>query len=1087
MARTMKRQPFSVSTSSSDYAKPQMFNQVEFKGLCDKKNDISIDQETFSDVKNVYLDESGVLVSRPPFKFENDEGYIVDEWQIGSYHLRLYRLLYLVTTKGEEYESEERAPVEGNDFVDANGNHAYYYRFWLHCVSHNVSSERCWRISASDIGKDWVPDVACTPIEDKIFIWFAGIDFLVLNTAELCFEDAAKHLYLPVHEIVTSGIETDNESKNFLTDAYRRRYLYSTLSSVDFTKLQGKYVQVGMIGNGGSSNHLYDIDLWHGERENLLIYPLSYIGDSVYVDVASTPEGMVYLRHSSSFGWTEISFDGTYFRRLPQLDEQIGNPLLTKDGFDVIAFTRKGLARCKIALSSITDASDDLFKWSIDRFPFEFNSVDEVCGYFDTAQNFVYILNITRQSEKYTVIHAEHGTGTNVLKKTLELRENDGHYFTFDSNTCKPIIKYIAPTGTSLAGDIPHLIVFVPYTGEGNRMCFSVVWSGDTGVAYNSNSFDTFMLNTREVTVASVVASDAYIYGFRRLIDESADSVFLGDMEIYIPTVVNVAGRVGTFTGLRHDMRRRISISLRFYKGYSNELSIGASEFDVIAETSNYIVAEKDYIGEVDMPIPYTNGKAKYITDKYYLSSDDINDAQELPDNGRLANITKCQPLLYDSTGITYNIDGYLWTSMLISDVALELDEYVNTVHSLSAGTLTINVASEVPTSFITMNEHYFAFLVNTRQLLEVTSTRRDENELSFLLYLPKQNEQIFTDEITNLHPLSNTEIGVFTENNIWYITSITGDDGTISYSKPIKSKIPFGCRKGNSVITALDGQAIIFPTQRGVTALAPQDFIATTEKTLTYLSDTIQSKYENFYNTSIFNMISVSNSTECKPFIHIITHKYWIMFYKHLGKELLLLDTRGGTWWTLNTPYPILSVSTEIKLRVLMQIDYLPTQNKTSLLGVSFVLTESGEYFDDVIANTLNGDGEVIVENEFMTRSVLKPVSSIIDWRFASQKLHFNQINNYKAIKGLVLNLKGTDTMTAKLSTKVYRDTYHPEESDIVEIKINELRTFINRFNLLHTINFQYMIENDKEADTQHQFQLNSLGIKYEVKERIR
>ena len=102
MARTIRRQPFSVSTNSSDYPKSYFFNQAQFKGLCDNQNDVSIDPQTFADVKNMYVDENGILTSRPPLKFYDGEAYIIDQWLFGAYGLRLHRILCRVYEDTDE-------------------------------------------------------------------------------------------------------------------------------------------------------------------------------------------------------------------------------------------------------------------------------------------------------------------------------------------------------------------------------------------------------------------------------------------------------------------------------------------------------------------------------------------------------------------------------------------------------------------------------------------------------------------------------------------------------------------------------------------------------------------------------------------------------------------------------------------------------------------------------------------------------------------------------------------------------------------------------------------------------------------------
>ena len=144
--------------------------------------------------------------------------------------------------------------------------------------------------------------------------------------------------------------------------------------------------------------------------------------------------------------------------------------------------------------------------------------------------------------------------------------------------------------------------------------------------------------------------------------------------------------------------------------------------------------------------------------------------------------------------------------------------------------------------------------------------------------------------------------------------------------------------------------------------------------------------------------------------------------------------------------------------------------------------------YWDSTVTGAINGLATLVHENDHVgDRRILHQASPTINWYFTSQRLHFDQINNYKAIKGINMSIKGDDTMSAKLSTKVFRNLYHPEQSDVMEIKVNDLRTFVKRLNLMHVIDFQFQIENDAEADTQHQFRLNSLSVKYEVKERVR
>ena len=1069
MARTTRRQTFNVPTGSSNYSKPQFFNQTQFKGLCTNKNDITIDAQSFADAKNMLVDENGVLTSRPAFKFENDEGYIVDEWTFGSYCLRMYRLLYRAEIDNKQDIIEICRPEVEPTTSDVN--YRYYYVYFIRCVSHVATNEYSWALDfQSGIASDWVPAVKCVPIENKIFIWFGGIDFVVFNTSTLEFTDSANDIYYPIHELITNGFTSELESKNLLTNTYRRRFLYSNFSEIDFSKLMfEKNIRVSLSGDT-NDEYLYDTSYLDANYKDRLIYPLSYVGENSDVKITSTSQGNIYLRYDENR--IEVSFDGKSFRQLPSLEGRVGRPYITKDGFDVMAFTQKGVARCRIAQTSSSDTAEQ-FIWDVKKYAFTLGEIVAACGCFDSADDFVFLVRDKTNGR----MHVQYEN----IFSVFPLPNSSTSLSTFNSD-CEPLLCYITPSGTTHSADKPYCVVLIPGLGTGKKEYYCHVQFQDGTYIGGSLNIDKHRYPTSDgdnrITVDKIIASDACLYKIEPKLYYNDNNPVKAEFQITFNTVLKtqdssqykyyVCGQIVCSIAAKLE-----SSTLKFY--VSPSFIVPAYKTDPASVIS---VSATPAIGSLDF-VKIKDGSGytiEYLTDSCMKIGSVL---EYLPTTGKLAITTTREPLLWSSNGVIYNIDGYLWQSQLMQDTVLELDQWVNLERYTSTSAVDIN--SLVPTSFTTMNEHYFVFASADRSsLLEVTSARYNNGD--FLLYLPKANEQKITNEITALHPLSNTEIGIFTEDEIWYITNVTDDNGNVVYTKPTKSKLPFGCRKGSSVVTALDGQAIIFPTVRGITALAPQDFIATTEKTLMYLSDAIQGKYETFYNTSIFNTIStLEEPIECKPFIKIIAHKYWIMFYKYMDKEILLLDTRSNTWWTLTTPYPIRSISAGQKFSVLMQVDYLPAANKTSLLGVSFVLGDEEKYFDDIVKDTLSGDGEIIDD-----RYLFKRASSVIDWSFTSQKLHFGQINNYKAIKAINMNLRG-DNVNAKLYTKAYRDMYHPEQDDVVEIKINELRTFVKRFNLMHVLDFQYRIENDKEAETPHQFQLNSLSIKYEVKEGVR
>ena len=1612
MARTIRRQPFSVSTNSNDFPKSYFFNQTQFKGLCDNKNDVSIDPLTFSDVQNMYVDESGVLTSRPPLKFYDGEAWIVDQWLFGAYGLRLHRILCHVY-KDEEGNNIAEA-IDSTEYKDAGGKtqtydaDSLYFIFLLRSITHNtvtgtlstgaVYGEMQWAIPVETLGWDFIPKVTCAQIEDKIFVWFAGLDFVCFNTAGVLmsngarypyFEDAVKYLYYPIHKLVINGIESDLETKNFLTETYKRRYQYSALSTVNFEKLAGRQMSVNMNGDltQDKSKHLYDI-IVQENQDKMMVYPYSPTGSNYHIDIAQTARATVVLRYSIATHIIEVSFDGRYFRPIPTLDDIVGMPMLTRDGLWAVAFTRKGLAKCKLAAQESIDfiEAEDVFSWVIEPymrnvlingFPGYLDTLNPnftPTGYFETIDQFAYVFEgpsiYSDVTGNIPYLYAEWLSGSNDLvwgyHALIEIN-NEGTAICpiFIADDIKVHFRYVAPTidhqdlgavvsiissqrmgftadGTTIenkfnmnvisfffkqnedninkslqnndllmvtellgnkrtstgsppayvqrltatgtqavdddnnvytndvilytpapynisdtalysetrsykrgdfcknslgilfeclqdcTGNAPqqeygdgwgpndywspllhptdvgevmtdyerlylvrikdgvrHELYFdidwrfmwltyattryrlelidgslstitpnkrvnlrsfeldvrysaadltamfgtpnlyyinsdTPYTENGaNLNVWELLYANGltipttpTAKSYTGNAIilglgnpaytdDYFWLdvaipiktkdvNGREILCEPVsftakciqndvqmlaptisaekinyelvaaygqyckdadnnlrrfdcrvkfnyeyvgktsesddpIITDGYSNWFRFMPNTEnvlTDAYLLVDNEfIVLPQngelyplveddernitnndtlVLALAGTddaVRTYTGNIHKMtadgiditsgiiqsgdvisytREAVTetdyltpgytvgddgeiegVSNRFYieqlrlDASGNLIGITGGEFK-----SGELIRLRAYDKEITLPIghpgnPYTDRTFVIEPRVYPEAPTDWKVGDDWPSTfptyppifanadgtirhwapgdplptgpillyGTTNIVKRIQPISIDSTGVWYNIDGTLWTSQVSTDAALELDEYVNSEirnvvdedGNVVSSVRIVDMNTNVPDAHAVMNEHYFAYVDKGKNLLEVTMTRRDENKLfseegtDLLLYMPKRNEQHFANKMTALHPLSDTEMGIFTEKDVWYVSTTTLSDGTIAYTRPIKSKIPVGLRDGSDVITALDGQALIFPTPRGLVGLAPQDFVATTEKTLSYLTDAIQEKYHSFYNDGVMSSMLIPEEFEYtyKPYIRINTYKYWIVMYKYLDREILALDTRSGTWWRWTTPYPIRSIMVGSRLHILMQIDFSPISEEYTivgpmkeapLMGVSFVwadkeIDEVG-YWDSTVVGALNGLATLIYENEHVgDRRILHQASPMIDWYFTSQRLHFDQINNYKAIKGINLSVKGDEKLTAKMSTKAFRSLYHPEQSEVVEIKMNDLRTFVKRFNLMHVVDFQYKIENDSDTDTshQHQFKLNSLSVKYEVKERVR
>lgn len=1578
MGRTIRRTPFSVKVDNDDF-NIGYYNQTDFKGINTNKNDATADPSAFADAQNVYVDENALLISRPPVKIYDGEGWILNEWMFGSYGIRFHRMLI---------------DQDGNR-VDDPQNHSIddlRYAFVLRCITHNtvtgtyngyqIYGSLQWTIPVSSIGWNAIPRIMPVQIEDKVFFWFAGVSLIDFNTKGVLmsdgsyypyFEDSLKYLYYPVCKLVINGIESDLETKNFLTDTYRRRYQYSPLSTVNFDALIGRYMDVSLNGDmtQNTTKYLYNTKMQE-EQDMVLIYPYAEMGNGYYVDIVQAARATVFMRYGLATHIIEVSFDGRAYQGLPILDDIIGEPLLTKDGLWCVAFTRRGVAQCRLVAQETEDfvEPERIFSWTINPyarnnlmngFAAYFEDIDATYkprGYFETIDNFTYIFwgkniyndikdeyipycytewlsgtndavwsfnsfigiwpegsnepasllvddnfrihfryvtptsdhqdlggvvtlfadkmrGLTEDNEviiqnkvvymvinrlvienvgrkimnddtiwisedfgsiisnpngrgRVFYIHRLNAAGTQAVNDEQSVYSNDlvlltpfplyassdNDYagdvayqrfdtVTYSSKIYRAIVDTVghAPSGTTddntywqyLAEStfaFGYSVNGVSYTARlpwstgwmlmsgvryravltdggtgamypGDRIKFSSV---DFDIIYTADDLQNFFGNfpkdvndpnntswssfgsriVSKAQNASIFTGNTYIYGLDNTA-ETARSLRLGlietigsdddtytvtgltapvqqmDIQAMSPVITSaemtydiliaygVNGQNAAGESLMFDVFQRITYEYnaekfsakgsiyagfgsRWYRILQDTNTVLTDNYywlaDIEGEGSGTIVITpkngelstvitddaRNIISDDNVTIAYNegdneegdpvvvsaNGKVYKLdesgvalatgdissgslvswvtnaaTDYDYLNQnvqrfyieklgtdgegnwtvaaggmsygdlirfrgtdqtitlpansignptdtavtvqpknypaapsgwqlgDDwpTTDAWKNlpkplfvePDNtirpwaagdllptgpltyyGAVNILREFVPLSIGDDGVWYDVSGTLWTSQVSTGNTVELDEYINaTVEQIydeegnflyNLRTVTANWAC--PTHAGMLDAYFLSFYHDGKNLLEISSARRDERKLyseegdDLFLYFPKANEQNMSNTITNLHNLSETAMGVWTEDSMYYISPVTDESLGLVYTKPLKSKIPVGCREGNEIITALDGQAIILSTARGIAAMAPEDFVATTERTFSYLSDAIQDIYYKFYNETVQSAALVPEEFEIgyRPMIKIDTYKYWIIFWRYMDKTVLALDTRNASWWKWVLPYPIRDVMVTSRLHFVEQIDYNPVTpsgievppEKAPLMGIDYIWTdrevdikldEDTEfptltytpvanigYYDDVIDGALNGESILIYENEFVDdRRELLYAEPTISWYLISQKIAFGALNNYKVIKQITMSAKGIDAITTKMSTKAFRDLTHPEQSVVTEIKINDLRTFVYRTNLMHVTNFQYRLENDTNEDTRVQLKLNTLGIKYEVKENIR
>ena len=409
--------------------------------------------------------------------------------------------------------------------------------------------------------------------------------------------------------------------------------------------------------------------------------------------------------------------------------------------------------------------------------------------------------------------------------------------------------------------------------------------------------------------------------------------------------------------------------------------------------------------------------------------------------------------LLFTCFPIAYFYGGNVFDGMYIANTNALYISNADKVIELTE--TTVGETNFILPEVYALLENYYVGIGNK---LYISKSVTDNGK--FKWYFPEISVQPFDNSITNLQPISNSEVAIFFENEIWHSTfdaetTIGGRKGVYRY---YKSKLQAGCKKGSDVLVTYDGKYTIFASNRGLVAMSYQDFIASTEQSLTYLSD-------NIYDVFI-NYITEKNSLNQ---IKLYKFGYWIVIYKRDSKDGFVFDTRNNSWW------PLSSFDKPTK--------FVTIDNKIEMLSVGnmYDLNKSdADYYD--------------YDGEFVNK---------IAWVVRSQKLHLSALNNYKHIINMTFvsvhdsnilqnseyNIDGLDF---KLQVNCYRKKVDGNINSLddyvtVNYRVDTIRTYVQRLNYSKINEFQYQLSSDEENAMDIPLSLNSITIKYKVGGQVR
>lgn len=1151
---------------------------TKFKGLQDNKNDVVAVQDSLADVDNLYIDDNDLLSSRPPVKLFTPEHTLqgvsatsIRMWNIEGY---IFRLLKNWSSENITYYliCDNKIPVTGEDIA---------------------GDKYIERNAAATLPVDQEVKVSFAPIKDKIFVWiglnstiyfyyFDVSTYRFINEREILETDIdAGHIYTPIINFIENGVYTKQESYNLLNPlAYRNRYKYGLTSNIDFSSLQPGWNRLYYANN--NDEFIEQVNTRHNlsnptqypndDFSSVIVYPRGNINSLTYYDIVeivnSYGEKMpVILCWYKDDQILKYSVDGRNYAEinLPSDVTPIDTKpfILSKDGSMIVCFATDGIYIMNIFDTTASNymefekhsylenaRSTGNVVITFDPSQHSMNNA-VVIGYFYTENIYAYILLV--DNEKWLCVSHMRATqrvdGVSLTTENFTVEDKICmcprylDYMTFNDDdyiTPGPLVMYTHSSGIAI-----HKIAYKNNNDIDDILGFTYGVIDSYDVIDNSTTPPT----THSRQIFDVIDTGTY---YRDYVDISMsetpnyytdeDNNLQADIEIvavYKASYSRIHFRKGRIN--RNNIYTQLK---RVYKEYSSSsgrpsfagMRISLTKASMILRWGTTYI--QHYYKWDDLPNGTTGTGSTPIAAPSMPSS--------VPDYKLPVELDAILVPFSNTDDLWAIKDGRLWTTMLFSDTVIYIDNYMS--YGASGP---INGSVVMPTHFTALQEYYFSFdavitiaddtLIGKKNVLAVTQTKYNKYG-EFQLYLPSDYAQFCINEITNLCPISTQYVGVFLEDSIWYAGTEYLNDRVV-YKELVKSKIPFGCKKGTDVFVTSDGQSIIFPTYRGVALLGPQDFVATTDPIIKYISDNIQNMYLRFYSETMqaiyqtgdvddgINIVYGNTAKTISFGISFTTYKYWIFMYKKYCREVLLYDMRDSTWWTWTMPYPVIDMVSVNRLYVLLNtpscvqlLPNLPDANKGSFeeydyehdtpvlypgqsIGDLFVVADKEadlgyalknfphvdpsvddfSYEDEIIPYTLNGEVKVVKDDSLDGSHVeLDLPQSRIDWFLISQKLYLGALNNYKSITGINIVAKGLYEYGTKLTVRVFRNVEHPEDSIDMDIFVKDLRTFVQRLNLMHAIFFQYKLSNTDE-DKQRQAHIASLCVKYETKEAVR
>lgn len=1003
---TIKKQPAEVSIGLGSNVNKgnKFFNQMNFKGIEEDNNLFAIDQESFTDCKNVYVDTDNHFVSRDSLQYDPDlpsaikanlelNGKLVEVLNFGKVDI------YVTSHYNEGAQTDYYDIISSldNNFATVAGNITKYHL----CSIDNY--------------------IICF---NNVYAQVLDINGYTTEGSEIIppyWQNLKNYAEVPIIKRVVGGV-IETYEKNIFTKKYKEQYIWSNDSTPALPE-ESTIANIKIKTSYGSTE--YTLDNVYQDTEFRLIREANVQLQNS--DIVTMNKNTICIAKNDR---VLISYNaGTTFSTIyyPAYEGVFLNiASISKDGFNFFFVTSYGVYRYNLTnglWGDVIRVTNNTVTPNVEE-NILYTGWQNQCCFLDD-QNFCFVTYEPSEDEDTNKLrlywkgkglyNGTDYTKDNVLWYTEISSINGGAYEYMD------MLEQVNNHSLSMS-----LLNANSYGSDPAQETCAIVL-----LLYNTHDHSTYAYYIRGGKTTSQQGSEASneMYSHMRKLSVTNQEIVLsigqGESIQYWPNGSNAMPLSSRFKITMAEFVQDTPATLTQYEGYLYCGIYYPPATPSIRVKDMAIALTKEYSNEQQSLAPISlldSGVIEYHNGNYIK----INGHNILNDT--------IQPSIYN----IYVNGNYFY---LVSLTKI----YTNILNNNDLAEITYTYSpsgdtfKDVPSLSYSDTELYLAF----DNLLRITDNTKDDNG-NLLLNLPAKYDQPFVDNITGLINISTTEIAIFFKDTVKILQK--ADDETLgTVYRLLNTKLSTGIRPGDNVINTLEGSYTIFPTNRGLAVMSYQAFMATSDQVVEYVTDKVRKLWESFYyETSQMKIIQWRN----------------ILVFTNGSKNILLYDVAAQTWWRWEVPFNTLYAKTDqIHLRLICRDNLCIFTDKFNNKQLQYYdFSANGEYFE-------------------------------IDWFAKSQPLYMNAPTYYKNIKQLVFQFYDEEltdrTMQAQI--RLYRKRLTTREPEVINFKVDRLRTFVKRFNYWKINELQWALGSDNHNKNPKQLRMNAISVKYEIGEEVR